>query len=211
MIYEKRKKNGDKGHWIFYLSKEHYQQQFYVDLLFIVHQQQFNLGTAIDSELSRVVPRRTAADTWAYKLRTRLLARNHLAKFCFPHTLPLSGHLHRHLLHRPPPFQDSFDATVSVLGSRPTQLLRGDAGTTVHQAAISFAVWEPPPHGPPSAPGFATTSSEPVPRTSTSSPCHRRSPSTATATIDLLLSCATPLWGSLLGELLFPPSLHPHY
>jgi hypothetical protein len=63
MIYEKRKKNGDKGHCIFYLSKEHYQQQFYVELLFIVHQQQFNLGTAIDSELSRVVPRRTAADT----------------------------------------------------------------------------------------------------------------------------------------------------
>jgi hypothetical protein len=39
MIYKKIKKNGKKGNQIFYLSKEHYQQQFYVEPLLIVHQQ----------------------------------------------------------------------------------------------------------------------------------------------------------------------------
>jgi hypothetical protein len=33
MIYKKRNKNEKKGHQVFYLSKEHYQQQFYMEPL----------------------------------------------------------------------------------------------------------------------------------------------------------------------------------
>jgi hypothetical protein len=55
MIYKKRKKNGNKAHQIFYLSKEHYQQRFYVELLLIVHQQWFIGKTVVDSELLTTV------------------------------------------------------------------------------------------------------------------------------------------------------------
>jgi hypothetical protein len=41
MIYRKRKKNGKKGHRVFYLSKEQYQKRFYMELLLIVHQHWF--------------------------------------------------------------------------------------------------------------------------------------------------------------------------
>jgi hypothetical protein len=63
MIYKKRKKNENKGHQIFYLSKEHYQQRFYVEPLLIVHQQQFISKIIVDSELSIAVPRRTIVNT----------------------------------------------------------------------------------------------------------------------------------------------------
>jgi hypothetical protein len=45
MIYNKRKKN-EKRHQIFYLSKEHYLQRFYMEPLLIVHQQRF-IGTIV--------------------------------------------------------------------------------------------------------------------------------------------------------------------
>jgi hypothetical protein len=59
----KERKMGKKGHQIFYLSKEYYQQWFYMEPLMIVHQQQFTGITVVDSGISTAVSRRTAADT----------------------------------------------------------------------------------------------------------------------------------------------------
>jgi hypothetical protein len=55
MIYKKRKKNRKKWHQMFYLSKEHYQQWFYMEPLLIVHQHWFIGTTVVDIEISTVV------------------------------------------------------------------------------------------------------------------------------------------------------------
>jgi hypothetical protein len=55
MIYKKRKKNYKKGHQNFYLSKEHYQQRFYMEPLLIAHQQRFIGTTAVDIEIPTTV------------------------------------------------------------------------------------------------------------------------------------------------------------
>jgi hypothetical protein len=51
----KERKMGKKGHRIFYLSKEHYQQWFYIEPLLIVHQQWFIGTTVVDIEISTAV------------------------------------------------------------------------------------------------------------------------------------------------------------
>jgi hypothetical protein len=56
-------KNEEKRHRIFYLSKEHYQQWFYMEPMLIVHQQRFIGTTDVDIQASTTVPHRTNADT----------------------------------------------------------------------------------------------------------------------------------------------------
>jgi hypothetical protein len=53
-IYMKRKKRKN-GHQGFYLSKEHYQQRFYMELLLIIYQQWFIGRTIVDIEISTAV------------------------------------------------------------------------------------------------------------------------------------------------------------
>jgi hypothetical protein len=51
----KERKIGKKGHQIFYLSKEHSQQRFYIEPLLIAHQQWFIGTTVVDIEISIAV------------------------------------------------------------------------------------------------------------------------------------------------------------
>jgi hypothetical protein len=104
----------EKGYHIFYLSKEHYPQWFYMEPLLIVHQQRFHVEPLL------ILDPINSGPTCSLKLLLKNLFLMHVATTGLPskqleRTLPPSGPRHRRL-HRdpssplPPPCRDPFTA-----------------------------------------------------------------------------------------------------
>jgi hypothetical protein len=128
MIYKKRKKNGEKGHQIFYLSREHYQQRFYMEPLLIVHQHRFRGKTAVDSWHYKFETHLRPEITWqnfislarCRRRTTKEATRAHSMAVGTPSMLPPSGPHHYCRGHRAgtptspqPPCRDPFSAAAA--------------------------------------------------------------------------------------------------
>jgi ribosomal protein S18 len=100
----------EKGYHIFYLSKEHYPQWFYMEPLLIVHQQRFYVEPLL------ILDPINSGPTCSLKLLLKNLFQMHVATTGLPskqleRTLPPSGPRHRRL-HRDP----IVAAATAVLG-----------------------------------------------------------------------------------------------